>query len=266
MHYSVQSVSPKRAAEFLEKNIENRPLSPKTIVKYSEAMKRGEWSHSNAEFIKFTGSGELVDGQHRLYGIIQSKRTVKVLVAKGVSKDAFHTIDQGKKRSCGDILGLIGQVNSNNLSSLLSLIYRQELGILNSRTTTPTNTQILELLDAHPKAVDSLAFAQRLFKTGTITCPMPSSLGGFLHYWASKNGHKQKVEEFLEGVMVGENIVAGSVAYRLRDRLLKNKLERFKKIDRSMVLALSIKAWNAHRDGKSIRTLVFRKSEQFPTL
>jgi hypothetical protein len=39
----VQSITPKKAAELLEANTTNRPLSKPVVRAFAEAMKRGDW-------------------------------------------------------------------------------------------------------------------------------------------------------------------------------------------------------------------------------
>ena len=43
MRSRVQTITPARAAELLEANTTNRPLSRPVVRSFAEAMRRGEW-------------------------------------------------------------------------------------------------------------------------------------------------------------------------------------------------------------------------------
>ena len=59
------TITPKRAAEMLEHNGHNRPLTRTRVREFAEAMKRGDWQLTH-QGIAFDTDGQLKDGQHRL--------------------------------------------------------------------------------------------------------------------------------------------------------------------------------------------------------
>src|SRR5256885_4562153 len=67
----VVTITPKKAAEYLERNTANRPLSAKTVRDFAAAMRRGEWQVTH-QGIAFDTTRALVDGQHRLAAIVQA--------------------------------------------------------------------------------------------------------------------------------------------------------------------------------------------------
>ncbi|MDQ2738234.1 MAG: hypothetical protein M3Y35_06395, partial [Actinomycetota bacterium] len=69
MRSKVQSITPKKAAEYLEANTANRPLSTAVVKSFAEAMTRGDWMVTH-QGIAFGSGGVLVDGQHRLAAIV----------------------------------------------------------------------------------------------------------------------------------------------------------------------------------------------------
>jgi len=66
----VQAITPTKAAEYLEANTSNRPLSSATVKSFAEAMSRGDWMVTH-QGIAFSAAGVLVDGQHRLAAIVE---------------------------------------------------------------------------------------------------------------------------------------------------------------------------------------------------
>lgn len=93
------------AAEWLESNTINRPLRRSVVEGLVLAYQRGEHRLTH-QGIAFADSGELLDGQHRLTAIakMHADFSVEMMVTTGLPKDAFDSIDQGLKRSHGDVL------------------------------------------------------------------------------------------------------------------------------------------------------------------
>src|SRR5947199_10315040 len=75
----VQTITPKKAAEYLGLNTANRPLSNRTVREFAAAMRRGEWRVTH-QGIAFDTTGALVDGQHRLAAIVEADLPVDVTV------------------------------------------------------------------------------------------------------------------------------------------------------------------------------------------
>lgn len=107
MEFKIVKVTPALAANWLESNTINRPLRKSVVESYIAAYMRGEHRLTH-QGIAFAETGELLDGQHRLSAIAQMPSTFSadMLVARGLPKSAFEAIDQGLKRSHGDVLGV----------------------------------------------------------------------------------------------------------------------------------------------------------------
>ena len=86
-------------------NPNNRKRRTAHIKKLAGAMSRGEWRVST-DAIGFNRGGLLINGQHRLSAIVESKCTVKNIVAYGLGEEAFQVIDTGVKRSVADLMHL----------------------------------------------------------------------------------------------------------------------------------------------------------------
>ncbi|HEY5050458.1 MAG TPA: hypothetical protein VII50_06125, partial [Acidothermaceae bacterium] len=71
MRSKVQTITPAKAAEWLEANTTNRPVSRTVVRSFAEAMKRGEWIVTH-QGIAFDVSGVLIDGQHRLAAVVEA--------------------------------------------------------------------------------------------------------------------------------------------------------------------------------------------------
>lgn len=99
---TVETITPKKAAEYLKTNIDNpRKLSRSTVVMYAEEIRNGRWA-LNGEAICFGEDGKLKNGQHRLAGIVMAKKSIETVVVRGVANDVT-AYDIGKKRTITDI-------------------------------------------------------------------------------------------------------------------------------------------------------------------
>jgi hypothetical protein len=105
----VAEITPELAKEILEIcNRDNRPLKKDHVKRLTSSLKNNEWM-LNGEAIAFSRSGRLLDGQHRLTACINSGKSFKTLVIKGIEEDdAFGTIDIGKPRTVTDLMNLQG--------------------------------------------------------------------------------------------------------------------------------------------------------------
>jgi hypothetical protein len=83
----VQTITPAKAAEWLEANTTNRPVSRTVVRSFAEAMKRGEWIVTH-QGIAFDVSGVLIDGQHRLAAVLDADVPVAMTVFTDVDDGA----------------------------------------------------------------------------------------------------------------------------------------------------------------------------------
>lgn len=114
------NITPTRARQILDEHnrrIESgefvqRHISQNVVDQYATSLKLGQWS-LNGESIKFDKSGNLIDGQHRLWACVKAQTSLPVFVVSDlpVTKDGIKTIDtidSGKKRTVADALKLEG--------------------------------------------------------------------------------------------------------------------------------------------------------------
>jgi hypothetical protein len=89
VNISKETVTPKKAMEWLKRNIANRPLSPVTVNNYARAMSDRAWK-LNGDCVRFNGNGDLVDGQHRLTACVKSGQSFETYIVRGRSvRDAI---------------------------------------------------------------------------------------------------------------------------------------------------------------------------------
>lgn len=100
-----------KATKWLENMATNRLVSQNLVERYARDMRNGKW-RKTGEPIIFDEDGKLVDGQHRMWAVIESGCTIEMLVVRGVPLDAIHNIDTGKPRSTAQVMQILGGSNT----------------------------------------------------------------------------------------------------------------------------------------------------------
>lgn len=272
--YAEEIITPTLAAQYLERNKHNRPLKNRSIQEYTQSMKAGMW-RSNGEAIKFDTDGNLLDGQNRLWAVIESGIPVTMLVARGIESGAQETMDTGAKRSLPDILKLRGESNWVSLSAVIRALYywdnRSERGrtVLGSSGQAPvSNSALLNYFDdKDPEFIRQLTKeCDRL--RGYRRCHIPASVSAPL------------IREMMlidpdDYLCFTEHIRTGTPAFHELGeddpilRLLTNMdIRQSQKhyYNPTETGALFVKAWNAFRDGVPVKVLRWRRGGASPEL
>lgn len=117
-------ITPKKAEEWLNTlNTNNRTLREGVAEKYAADMRNGRWL-PNPEPIQFFEDGSLADGQHRLWAIVESGVSIRMVVARGVPREAALAINTGLTRTLSDNLKIAGEGSySNTLIAMASVVH-----------------------------------------------------------------------------------------------------------------------------------------------
>jgi hypothetical protein len=251
-------VTPEMAETFLKYNSMNRGISDIVNLRYAQAMEAGHWRF-NGETIVFSNQGILLDGQNRLKAIIKSGVTVPMLAVYGIETENFKTMDQGSKRTTGQILKILDCKNNNTLAATLRLAYIYlylDNKMKRSGSDAVYHQVLLSLLERYPSIKESVkkaAPARRLCNRTIVA---------FCHFVFSLRDPRG-ADQFIRQVITGEDLHAGDPALSLRNVLIQNKGENIKPGSRTLI-ALFFKAWNYVRKGKTIKNLRWRDTEAFP--
>jgi hypothetical protein len=159
----------------------NRRHYDRLSDRYCEAMTRDEWL-LNGESIKFTNTGKLIDGQHRLRAIIKSQRAVPLMVVLDLDPAAFTTIDTGRARSASDVLAIRGERNCVVLAASLRLLGCYRFSSLDKEQYFRIDhPRILSLLNREPNIRQSINPIHNGRYTYTQKLVRPR-IGIFCHY------------------------------------------------------------------------------------
>ncbi|MGO1069604.1 hypothetical protein [Lysobacter sp. CA199] len=258
-------ITPVLASAWLRRNEANRKLRQRAVTQYARDIQRGAWKPTG-ETIKFSTSGRLLDGQHRLAAIVESGVAVRMGVATGLDNSAFDVIDTGRSRTGADVLVIegVGLRESSTVAAAMPLILNYQRGLIpHSRAQYPNQ----ELIEAWSTQATIRRSSQFVAKLPRKVMPISHSKALFLH-WAFCQRNVDAADEFVERLFTGEHLGKTEPLYHLRQRLLQVRMEG-QSLPDTVVLHAGIKAWNATRTGRSYSTWrpVFpRSDETFPEI
>lgn len=261
MKATIQRIGPETAESLLQYNTRNRTLRDAHAAKLAADMAAGQWRDGST--LLFAGTGEdriLLDGQHRLQAVVDSKTDIDFIVVEGLSPDDQQAVDTGLRRSLADVLHWKGETCCGDLGGAIAWQWRYERGMMRSKYT-PTVAQALAVLDEHPGLRDSLAPTRQAARTLRI----PRGCAAWLFY-AQRGFDQEDAEVFWDLLATGLVPEANEhhPVHVLRRQLEANSRAVARKLDTAAITALIVKGWNAYRDGRDVSMLVWRRGGAHP--
>ena len=250
-------VTPEKAIDWLEGNTHNRKLRDERVRQYARDIKRGEW-HLTHQGIAFDLDGKLVDGQHRLWAIIEANMAVEMLVSTDVSKDTQLVIDDHLPRTGVDALHLQGKGSSRRKVAIVNILIR---GFKRGRATH------VELLEAYERYEDSIEWTTEQFlkstRLFTVSCLQAAVARAF--YSADLNDLASFCKLLTTGMPYShmtENQVR-SVSLLRNYIMTQSRVLRQGRV-REDIYRRATRALFAYLNDEDIRKLYGSKSELFP--
>lgn len=268
-------VSPAMASDWLESTkFHNRNVSERMVDKIARDIKNGKWRFDGST-LKFDTEGNLVDGQHRLWGVIRAQHSVLCLIVRNLEPQAINIIDTNKARSNSDILHFNGFGQSNSLANAcrISIGFRRhesDLGKWASQGSkhVRSSSEIIEEAQNNKPLVDSV---QIVASTKFTRKFMGLGTAAFCHHLFAKKD-KLAADEFfylLEkgvGLPEGHAVLALRNCLTLRDHVI-GKTPKGANYRYAYTVAFAIKAWNFYREARTIKRLsYFADREKYPVV
>ena len=264
----VLKVTPARAAEMLDANTSNRPLSRSTVKVFAEAMRRGDWLVTH-QGIAFDTNGVLVDGQHRLAAIIEADLPVEVTVFTDVEPGTFDVLDTGKRRNAADVLAIQGEKSTATLAAMVRTVWQYENrrdASWSGGAAAVTNHQIVQALQEHPTIRDFVSVGERIAtETGMI-----KSAAGAAAYLVDQANTKRRARlaAWHEGIIDGTGLTRTDPRLVFRRTMFAMARKEAGVVQRRRGtrehFGLYLKAYNAWAAGETISTLRFAPREPVP--
>lgn len=236
MKISVMDITPKKAAELLSRNIDNRHLRMKRVAIYKSEMSCGNWKANGVPII-LGSDGKLKDGQHRLKACIDSNVTLKDAVVIALPKEQANCYDIGAQRSARDVAKFEGLDETPFFRSLN--MYASVSVAINGNAWTRSYSKI-NLIKEMNKHYDACEFVYNNIYLATSSRnnakTRKSSIGAAIFNAYLSGYDTEKLERFCEVLNFGlvQNEEEKPII-SLRDRVLQNK-EQTKKERTKMYL------------------------------
>lgn len=255
----VEDVGPDEALKMLEKMPRNRRLNWPNRQRYAREMQNGTWREYECTPLRFDSDGNLLDGQHRLWAVIDSGTTQRFVVIRGLPNEALDVIDTGRSRSLTDILHIRGESNASELTSAINLLSAWENSdpkMLARDAIAPgarlTVAEALAFLEAHPELREAVV------KGNSIRRKLAGGGGRWAAVWHILSGiDGEDAEFFFSRLSSGEELAGTSPILLLRKRLIDDMTNEGRLSEREYT-AVIFKAWNYYREGRSAQVLSWR--------
>lgn len=272
MKLQTVSVTPEVAKSWLQKNGMNRRLSKSHVSRLAHQMREGKWV-LNGQTICFDTDGRLLDGQHRLNAVVESGATVQMTVAMGVEDDrAFKTYDGvALKRGAHQVAQMMGVKNANNVSAFSRIIMAYE---------EATNMDEFAQLVAANRSMAPDEVAEKAQEVEREAHEIEEMLGRPL---IAQAGSKSVLMAIVALLNRADPVSCASFCRKLktgmvdserdpclllRDRIMSGQRSKTPNQWKQMLMAITIKAFNAHREGRELTFLRWRvegnQPERFP--
>ena len=241
---SVIYITPAIATRWLERNHVNRSLRESKVNTYARDMAAGNWQLTG-EAVKFAVDGRLVDGQHRLHGVVKSGTTIAMFVVRGIAADAQHVMDTGAGRSAADALAMIGHKNAVALAAITRLVVTQESGV------PPSNTEIREWIDLYPEIGRAASIAVHCARG----CDLAPSTVGLLSWLIARKNGWDEAENFWRAAAELIGLSAGDPILTMRKTFDEYRRAK-KKLSLDAQLSIIVRVYNYRRQGKKVTTFL----------
>lgn len=257
-------LTPEEAVRLLEYNNLNRPLDDRHVKRLAAQIIAGKWRF-NGDTIKFSANGEILDGQHRLWAVVEAKMPIETIIVKGVEKGAFATIDTLRKpRNGADILALNGATKHRAITSAaLQWLLRWQRGVLEKYAAPINRIENSDIESAYENNPGIERAVSRVMQLRGLANP---SLVGFFYYILT-NRSPELAERMIFTLENPAGVTINDPFFRLRMYFTADKVKRKEPVT---TIALMIKAANAAYHGTEIRMLNWRnqgdRPEPFPKL
>jgi hypothetical protein len=254
----LEVITPERASKILDDaNIRNRDMRDSRVVHLAENIKREEWKLST-DGIGFDVDGVLLNGQHRLMACVVAEMPIEVWVMRNMPRESQDIIDDTLSRRLGDALKLRGESDVHKLGAGIGwyarIIYAEITGSPHyaDNARRPSIPQLLRLFDENQglresnKAVEPARKALKLRPGAAVAT----------HYRLGIVDADDR-DAFFAKLRTGEELKARDPILILR-RYSQEEITRGRGRVRNpdfRWVAVTIKAWNFWREGKSIDLL-----------
>jgi hypothetical protein len=258
------TLTPELAMQLLERNGLNRPLNEQHVSRIARQIKTGKWRF-NGDSIKIANSEDILDGQHRLWAVIEAKKPVDTVIVYGIEREAFATIDTLRKpRSGSDVLALAGNPRHRAVvAQAIVWLLRWRSGKLLDYQQPKNRIENSDIEECYVSNGGMVQAAERTSKLRRVANP---ALLTFLYY-IIVNRNADLAERMVRTLEYPSAVGIDDPFFCLRSYFLSDHQKAKMPL---VTIALTIKAANAANNNQKMKILNWRnqgdRPEPFPEL
>lgn len=265
----MESITPALAEEYLDTMPHNRRTRQRVINDLVGAIKGNSW-FPTIEPIHFDEAGALRNGQHRMWAIVETGKTLDVLVVRGATEEEIDAIDTGSPRLTGDVLTLRhGMAEGDVVATVLKHLWSLNQGGIPTggggglrRRGAPNNHQMAQYYLEHPHLLASVRYVN---ETPAIRKMAAKGTMALCHYLITQAGG-DRAHEFWRCLAMAIYASNNDPVYRLRERLTRAKNASARRggakadrLDVTETSALIIKSWNNWINNNDVQLLRWQR-------
>lgn len=253
METYVMSLTPADASYMLDTQEKNRPISHRVVDKYRSDMSEGLWVFTG-DPIRFDEDGHLLDGQHRLTSLagMHEGFSLDFLIIEGLPTSTQLSMDQGRKRTAGSQLSLLGVKEGNIVASAVKTIILYDSGMFHDSgrgyrhvMDRITSAAIERWVGENPEKTEFLVsqapVARKIEAPTSLTVALSSVFHGI---------DEADADDFFQRLKSGADLHVNHPILALRNRftnIRKNKTS----VPENEYIGMYITSWNIFRSGRS---------------
>lgn len=234
-------ITPAQADHLLKTNsIKNRPVNPKIVESYARQMLKGLWNPDTLEAIGIDKDGHLINGQHRLSGVIKAFETnpkfkgMTFFVGRNMRPEIMDTLDSGYSRTLLNAMHIHGKDLKNQAAVggairvlfNLSICVEKDCSYEAVRNVfKPSNGELISFAEKLPNFFESCNHFYKTFKYTTVMKTMPLGISLAMYYLYSRAEHDHTFAFFktLETGIPFDGLKEKSPVYHYYQRARRNK-------------------------------------------
>ncbi len=248
-------VTPQLAKILLGGNLKNRPRKTRNFKRLCAQLRAGQWKVNGAT-ISLSWEWLLIDGQHRLFAIIETGIPALCIIGYGFDPSVFATLDQGAKRTNADNLSIAGFANTRLLASAIGVYQAAKNGnAINNTNRSLEPEECVRFAEETENLPIAIKRARNYYRQGAKFVP-DALIGGLMT--RAMEIDRRAAKKFFD-YLLNDNCksVRPITVQKVRARLMSDYMDKSRKSNSTFVAALIIKAWNAYRQGQTLRTLKY---------
>ena len=179
------------ATEWLEGNTHNRPINDRCVGDMARDIKNGKW-HLTHQGIAFDKAGVLIDGQHRLYAVVEAGMDAVMLVTYGLPLETQIVIDGGVPRLAHHFLHLTDKVEKRKLREKVGCLRAMLKGVAGDNVRMTHQ----ELEVAYHRWEEPVTFAVEAFEKHVLRVTQSSVFAVVARAATSKNISRDDLKRF----------------------------------------------------------------------